>query len=119
MSWPLYGARPSVNNDAIAHSVFSPEGRYDLGSWSQGHSKEHTFTKVGVYTQLCHQHPEMEAFVIVLDTPYFATTKQDGAFQMSDVPAGRYTLVAWSEIFRGPDSPSRLSPDNPRWCTSH
>src|SRR5476649_288643 len=80
-----------LNSDAINHSVFSPEGRYDLGSWSQGKSKEWTFRKAGVFTQLCHQHPEMNAFIIVLYTPYFAKTNKDGAFEILDVPAGRYT----------------------------
>jgi plastocyanin len=86
-----------LNSDPFAHNVFSPEGRYDLGSWPQGQAREHTFTKAGVYTQLCRVHPEMEAFIVVLDTPYFATTRPDGAFQIANVPAGRYTLVAWSD----------------------
>jgi len=86
-----------LNSDTFAHNVFSPEGRYDLGSWQQAQTKDHAFTKPGVYTQLCRIHPEMEAFVVVLETPYFTTTGPSGAFQISNVLPGRYTLVAWSE----------------------
>jgi plastocyanin len=86
-----------LNSDPFEHNVFSPEGRYDLGSWPRGQSKDHTFAKPGVYTQLCRIHPEMEAFVVVLDTPYFATTDASGAFRIADVPPGSYTLTAWSE----------------------
>jgi plastocyanin len=86
-----------LNSDPFEHNVFSPEGRYDLGTWPQGQAKQHTFTKAGVSTQLCRIHPEMEGFIVVLDTPYFAKTDQAGAFQIANVPPGRYTLVAWSE----------------------
>jgi plastocyanin len=94
-----------LNSDPFAHNVFSPEGKYDLGSWQQGQTKDHVFTTVGVYTQLCRIHPEMEAVVVVLDTPYFAKTDQTGAFQIPNVPAGRYTLVAWSQKLKQAKQP--------------
>jgi plastocyanin len=102
-----------LNSDGVAHNVFSPEGRYDLGSWSQGQSKQYTLRKAGVYTQLCHLHPEMEAFVIVLDTPYFATTNDDGAFQIPNVPSGNYTLAAWSEKLKRATQPIAVQSGNP------
>jgi len=86
-----------LNSDPVAHNVFSPDGRYNLGTWPQGETKDHTFTETGVYVQLCRVHPEMEAYVVVLDTPYFATTDRAGAFEITSVPPGQYTLVAWSE----------------------
>lgn len=86
-----------LNSDSVAHNVFSPEGGYDLGTWQQGESKEHTFDKAGVYTQLCRLHPEMEGYVVVLDTPYFAVSGPGGRFEIDDVPAGKYTLETWSE----------------------
>jgi len=94
-----------LNSDPFAHNVFSPEGKYDLGSWQQGQTKDRTFATVGVYTQLCRIHPEMEAVVVVLDTPYFAKTDQTGAFQIPNVPAGRYTLVAWSQKLKQVQQP--------------
>lgn len=90
-----------LNSDTVAHNVFSPEGKYNLGTWPQGDTREHTFDKPGVYTQLCRVHPEMEAFVVVLDTPYFAVTDLAGKYEIADVSSGRYTLVAWSERLKG------------------
>jgi plastocyanin len=86
-----------LNSDPYAHNVFSPEGKYNLGTWPTGQTREHKFDKPGVYTQLCRVHPEMEAFIVVLDTPYFAVTDKTGKFTIEGVPAGKYTLVAWSE----------------------
>jgi plastocyanin len=86
-----------LNSDSVAHNVFSPEGKYNLGTWSTGQTKDHLFDKPGAYTQLCQIHPEMEGYVVVLDTPYFAKTDRSGAFEIKDVPAGKYKLVAWSE----------------------
>jgi hypothetical protein len=39
----------------------------------------------------------MEAFVVVLDTPYFAATAATGKFEIKGVAPGAYKLVAWSE----------------------
>lgn len=86
-----------LNSDALPHNVFSPEGKYNLGTWPRGETRDRTFSNPGVYAQLCRVHPEMEAFVVVLDTPYFATTDRTGAFEITNVPPGKYTLVAWSE----------------------
>lgn len=86
-----------LNSDPLGHNVFSPEGKYNLGTWPQGQMHTHTFVKPGVYTQLCRVHAEMAAFVVVLDTPYYAVTRPDGSFDIPHVPAGQYTLVAWSE----------------------
>ena len=37
----------------------------------------------------------MAAYIIAVDSPYYATTDKTGAFAIRDVPAGRYTYHAW------------------------
>lgn len=86
-----------LNSDPLPHNVFSPEGKYNLGTWPQGETREFKFDKPGIYTQLCRVHPEMIATVVVLETPHFAVTDQAGRFEIKQVPPGQYTLVAWSE----------------------
>lgn len=94
-----------LNSDPLPHNVFSPEGKYNLGTWPQGTTREYTFDKPGVYTQLCRVHTEMVAYVIVVETPYFATTNKAGQFEIKDVPAGKYTLVAWGEKLKKLEQP--------------
>jgi plastocyanin len=87
------------NNDSVTHNVFSPSGeKYDLGNWDQGETREHTFKKAGVYTQLCKLHSEMVAYIVVVETPYFSTTStEDGSFTVRNVPPGKYKLRVWGE----------------------
>lgn len=43
----------------------------------------------------CDVHPWMKAYVAVNDSPYFAVTGTDGAFEIANLPEGTYTLEAW------------------------
>jgi plastocyanin len=86
-----------LNSDKEPHNVYSPEGRYNLGVWGPGDAREHTFAQAGAYTQLCNLHPDMLAFVVVVDTPYFAVTDAKGAFVVRGVPPGKYKLAVWHE----------------------
>jgi len=85
------------NNDPEPHNVYSPEGRYNLGTWPTGDTKDYTFKKAGVYSQLCNIHPDMLAYVVVVDTPHFAVTDATGAFLIRNVPPGKYKLIVWHE----------------------
>ena len=66
-------------------------------------TRNHVFDKPGVYTQLCRVHPEMEGYVVVLDTPYFAITDAAGAFEIKGVAPGTYKLHVWSEKLKAAD----------------
>jgi plastocyanin len=86
------------NSDEIRHNVFSPgPPRFDLGTYAQHTTKFHVFDKAGVWTMLCNVHAEMSAYVVVTETPYFATTDKDGKFVLKDVPPGKYSLKIWHE----------------------
>jgi plastocyanin len=61
-----------LNNDPEPHNVYSPEGRYNLGTWPTGDTKDYTFKRPGIYSQLCNIHLAMLAYVVVVDTPFFA-----------------------------------------------
>src|SRR3989338_5339331 len=45
----------------------------------------------------CDVHPWMGAWVSVLSHPYFSTTKEDGKFEIPNLPAGTYEIEAWHE----------------------
>ena len=87
-----------LNSDALLHNVFSPDAcadRFNLGTWPQGQTKSFTFKKECFASLLCKVHPEMEGFVTVLPTPYFAVTSADGSYDIKGVPDGAYTIKVW------------------------
>jgi len=45
----------------------------------------------------CDLHGWMEAYIVVTPNSYFAVTGNDGAFEIKDVPPGKYTLRLWHE----------------------
>ncbi|HKM67082.1 MAG TPA: carboxypeptidase regulatory-like domain-containing protein [Candidatus Acidoferrum sp.] len=45
----------------------------------------------------CNIHPWMQGYFVVLRTPFFAVTGDDGTFEIPDLPPGRYTITAWHE----------------------
>lgn len=90
-----------LNSDDVLHNVFSPDDcadKFNLGSWPKGESRSYKFNKPGcISVMLCNVHPEMEAYVLVLETPYFAVSDKDGNYTIKNVPAGKYTLKVWHE----------------------
>ena len=50
--------------------------------------------RAGKVALLCNIHPEMEAYVVVLDNPYFTLADKDGKYRLK-APNGDYTLKAW------------------------
>jgi plastocyanin len=92
------------NSDQVNHNVFSPDAEgYNLGTWSPGQSKPHTFATPGVYTQLCSLHPEMIAYIVVAQNPYYALTKADGTFVIKGVPDGSYQVRVIGKPIRKKD----------------
>lgn len=97
-----------MNSDDVLHNVFSPDqctGKFNLGSWPKGQMKSFTFKEAGCTpTLLCNVHPEMEGFVVVVETPYFAVSDKDGNYTIKDVPPGKYTVKIWHEKLKGKDA---------------
>ena len=92
-----------TNSDPVGHNVYWPsisgnkKLTHNLGTWPKGEKKSFQFNDLGVASLLCNVHPEMSGYVVVVATPYFAVTDNDGNYEIKNVPAGKYTLKTWSE----------------------
>ncbi len=94
------------NGDNVLHNVFTPDKcaeKFNLGTWPEGEIRSYTYKEVGcVSVVLCNVHPEMEAWVVVFQNPYFYKTAKDGVFTIENVPKGKYTLKVWHKKAKGP-----------------
>jgi plastocyanin len=103
------------NNDRVFHNVFSYHDgtRFDLGLYPVGTVKQVPFDRPGLSRIFCNIHPEMAAYLMVLDTPFFAVSDRNGRFTIDGLPPGTYPYHAWraggsvlnDEIHTGTDIP--------------
>jgi plastocyanin len=99
------------NSDRVFHNVFSfRDGkRFDLGMYPVGALRHVTFDKPGLSRIFCNIHPNMAAYVVAVDTPYFAVSDGDGSFTIASVVPRSYTYHAWragAAELTGPWSPA-------------
>ncbi|MBM3777506.1 MAG: hypothetical protein FJW23_04595 [Acidimicrobiia bacterium] len=90
-----------LNDDPTLHNIHAlPEinQEFNTGQPIQGMKFNHTFTAREVMVPFkCDVHGWMNAYVAVLDHPFFAVTGPDGSFEISGLPPGTYTFEAWHE----------------------
>lgn len=94
---------PIRNSDSELHNIHAYEligrARRTIFNYSQIPGFD---IKVGMdvkrepYVKIeCDAHNYMHDYLFVASNPYYAVTGEDGAFVISDVPAGSYKLIAW------------------------
>lgn len=88
------------NSDSVRHSVFTSRKsaqQFNLGTYPAGEVKTEVMDSPGRTTLLCNVHAEMSAYILVVETPYFATTDRRGQFVIENVPEGEHRLTVWHE----------------------
>jgi plastocyanin len=108
------------NNDLVFHNVFSfHDGKkFDLGLYPVGTKKRLTFERAGLSRLFCNIHPGMAAYIMAVDSAYFAVSGKDGRFVIRQVPAGTYTYHAWrpgGDIVTGSVTVETGGPLDVRW----
>ena len=60
------------------------------------------FDRPGPVPVFCDIHSHMSAYILVFSHPFFTVSTDDGQYVIEGVPAGTYSLVAWSELGSAP-----------------
>jgi len=98
-----------LNSDPTLHNIHAmpkANSEFNNGQPIQGMKMTHTFDKPEVMVPFkCDVHGWMNAYVGVLPHPYYAVTKDDGKFELANLPPGTYTIEAWHEKL-GPQTQS-------------
>ncbi len=54
-----------TNNDTVAHTVTSDNGKFESGQLAPGKTFEFTFNEMGTFSYHCSNHPTMKATITV------------------------------------------------------
>lgn len=102
------------NTDATLHNIHAVEWHgktqrpNELFNFPQIHfagppkQDEKKFEKAGTVKLECNVHPWMGAWLVVLDSPWFAVSGADGTVKITGVADGEYTVKAWHSQFNTP-----------------
>jgi plastocyanin len=107
-----------LNSDKVAHNVFwtnvggNKKLGHNLGTWPQGEKRSFKFDNPGAVPLLCNVHPEMAGYIVVVPTPYYATSDKSGEYKIENVPDGSYTVTAWHEGAKNQSKPVNVSGDS-------
>lgn len=85
------------NNDTIRHHVysFSAPKKFEIKLYAGKPGQPVLFDRPGEVVIGCNIHDWMEAYVLVVETPWFAKTAADGKAVVANVPPGHYRLRLW------------------------
>lgn len=86
------------NKDKTYHNVFSYSDtkRFDLGRYKMGEDPPLViFDKPGEVKVFCEIHGHMRATILVLETPYFTVSDENGKYELKAIPSGDYSLHFW------------------------
>jgi plastocyanin len=91
-----------VNSDATQHNVHAvPKGgnsEFNLMQVVKGQRDVRTFDTPEIMVPFkCDVHGWMNSYAGVVAHPFFAVSKDGGAFEIKGLPAGTYTIEAWHE----------------------
>lgn len=89
------------NSDPLLHNVRGEAAvnqPFNMGQPVQGTRFTRTFTTSEVVVPVsCDVHAWMNAYIGVVEHPFYAVTGPDGAFTLAGLPPGTYTIEAWHE----------------------
>ena len=103
------------NLDDTYHNIFSYSApkRFDLGRYRPDERPvpSQVFDRPGLITLRCDIHEHMRALILVLDTPHFVVTDEEGGYRLENLPEGRYQLKVWVDSKTEHMQPVELAED--------
>jgi len=99
------------NSDDIRHQVysFSSAKAFQIPLYKGTPANPVVFDRAGVVSLGCSIHDRMSAYIVIVDTPYFATTTKKGRAEIPSVGAGKYVLHVWYPDMTAEPAPMPLT----------
>ncbi len=95
------------NSDQVRHQVYSFSGakKFTLALYAGHRAAPVLFDHAGLVTLGCNIHDDMLGYIWVTDSPWYGRTAIDGRLQLSNIPAGDYTLRIWHALLNQAEPP--------------
>jgi plastocyanin len=105
---PIGTAVAFPNLDTVRHHVYSFSGAktFELKLYAGVPAAPVVFDKAGIAVLGCNIHDQMVAWVVVVDTPFYARSSALGKASLPGVPAGAYRLKVWHSTLADASTPS-------------
>jgi len=103
-----------INDDPVLHNTHGFYGRrtaFNMALPKQGEKIKASLRRTGFVRMECDVHAWMRAYIYVAKNPYWAITDDGGAFSLTDVPPGKYTLVVAQGHLKTVEMPVTVKPD--------
>lgn len=90
-----------MNSDPVTHNIhplaeINREWNHSQGPGDPPLARKFIKPEIMIRVK-CNIHSWMHAFIGVVDNPYFAVSRDDGSFQIRNLPPGDYVIEAWQE----------------------
>ncbi len=93
-----------LNSDDTPHNVHAlpkHNARFNKSQSKKGMELSTSFdTAEKMFKFKCDIHPWMSAYCAVMEHPFFATTDENGNFEITGLPDGDYVITTWAERFK-------------------
>ncbi|MBU0674172.1 MAG: carboxypeptidase regulatory-like domain-containing protein [Proteobacteria bacterium] len=96
------------NNDPMLHNThiyLNKRTVYNFALPITGMEIKKPIKKTGIMSIECDAHSWMQGYLYLNDNPYIAVTDEHGAFSLTDIPPGDYTVKIWHEGFGEKEQP--------------
>ena len=84
------------NDDDTLHNIHpkpTTNKEFNIGQPRKGMEANRSFDKQEVMIPVgCDVHPWMRSYISIVDHPFFAVTKEDGTYEIKNVPPGDYEV---------------------------
>lgn len=88
------------NHDKVMHNIHTTSAKNPVINKAHPSFRKRlrfSLNEPEVVKVRCDMHAWMSAWFVVTDHPYYAVTDAQGAFTLTDIPPGTYTLQVWHE----------------------
>jgi hypothetical protein len=107
-----------TNSDPVTHSIhpmaqINREWNHSQGAGEPPLARKFAGVEVMIHVK-CNIHSWMQAYIGVVDNPYFAVSGEDGSYRIGNLPPGIYNVAIWQEKLGTQEQQVTLAPHSNR-----